>query len=1226
MSKTTWRSSVIDNDNNHLHDDDDDESITKHLQPIITLFKQQEQQSLHGEKQTSPTSISSCSEIFSRSSSSNNKNSFRKHKFHPKNVDYSLFHIMMKWIIPSFLLYFHVLTLIELFRYYDSNSSHDHIIHQQQQQQHHSTNSNFYPSQGLWINPSHVNDEDTLGNTSHQVHTRSRRRHMSEFMSWLLSGSTFGTTTRTINFFVWAHPTTTTTRRLPQHHDVDDVFHEQSALESCTLSLERWTQLTQFHDFKFTPNLYGTWRLTHSTETAPPSSMGSYVKQDPMPCPDMIEFTSISVSASLYRETYFGISIEAIFNQTNFRTDLWAMVFQPRFSPVFFEMFAHVRPSLENNEVQVLNQELISNETLRDGSYKILQMGSSQRMQPLLIRKKVFGFQVTFQMKLEYLFMTREVNTTNVMNVTSDSVQDLSALSNKPSLRTFLLSNTRELPNKIESKLRFKLLYSKYQAPFTYPVQVMAPYGTNSLFFDGVFSLNDVAQDDTLLLQKRVPVANNAISTIIVILNGVVALCVLTLLICFRNTEPRASRGYLPYVIFIQVLINFAKDFVQSFFGEEYLLIAFVFGTLSILSFSYLMYLLNTLLFFYKRKVYHDVYQKMKRDSLLDHQKSSNASSIEKLLATEHGGSSTPVNNSLNNISHDNKKNTPDTSNNDGMNPSNGMETAHPTRTEDNSTPMKQQAENGTNSNTLVMENDSAVHKTTSQPRVSNLSMSGGSLDSAAEKSVTSLKWIKSRKVRTGMTIGVIFVVLLSLSAIIPILLLTNVINVLLAIYIILGFLVAIGSVLVIGSLSLDMMWNWKRLFEKCEWKAYFFRNDPLYYRMELVIHVFTALFYLALAISLLIQRDRVDNLPLLASQTYGGVVPVATFVSLPLECLAVFFEIMAAGGGFICIMTVYEKIRLSNQDSTMTSDLISVYDTPSQADPQEQAPEFPASAQLEKKSSSMPKLRANMSSPLMELLGDDLSRLFIDEKGYELLRLYSKSEFSIENVAFINDIEKIYSQLFCEIERNSLKQQRRGSGGSTPSSSMRLIKPTLKQNLPRETLDSIHKTLSHDFYDLYVSDQAKLSVNFSFQSKVIFNKWRQQGLWSDEYVKSDDFTNDMDFIALDVVRNLRDTFRRFQLTQSYKDWKIQARKQHALLRSALKAKKSSTLAVVVVTEDNQGGGTNNGNNNNNNNTMMNHNSTPTMVELDLGVVPEEEKRNSGTDAENTLVVSSNVV
>nr|CAG4708905.1 unnamed protein product [Naegleria fowleri] len=859
-------------------------------------------------------------------------------------------------------------------------------------------------------------------------------------------------------------------------------------------------------------------------------------------------------------------------------------------------MFAQVQQTNTSNgsEISILNQELISNQTLSDGSFKILQTGSSQYMQPLLMRKKVSGFQVTFQMKLDDLFVTRNVNDTFTTNFTTTTTTTSDIMSttttNKPSLRTFLVSNTRELPNKIESKFRFQLLYSKYQLPFSFPIQVKTPYGINSLLFDGVFSLNDPAQDDSLNLQKRVPVANNAISTIIVIVNGIIALTILSLLIIFRNTEPRASRGYLPYVIFIHVFINFAKDFVQSFYGEEYLLIAFVFCTLSVLSFSYLMYFLNTLLFFYKRKVYNDVYQKMKRDSLLDRKKSSSDAysspstlGNNNMLVSTENGTVTTVNHSLTHIVH----HTPDLSihhqnnNNNGIqpvekqvltpsNPTTGIELSLTTTTNTTTNITNITNTTTTTTNTIntfpmnhsVIQNNS-LSSTSSPPNASNpAAVSKNSFDPVkTEHSMTiSLTWVKSRKVRWISAICVAMVVLLSLSAIVPVLMLSSVANVLLTIYAVLGVLVTIGSVLVIGSLSFDMMWNWKRLFYKCEWKAYFFRNDPLYYRLELFIHILSALFYLALSISLLIQRDQIDNLSLLTSQTYRGVAPIATFVSLPIECLAVFFEMMAAGGGFICLMTAYEKIRLRNQEKSKmeTLDLISVDDEHSQEE------EFPSSAQLEKSSCSFPKMRTNIHSPLMELLGEDLSRLFIDDKGYELLRLYSKSEFSIENVAFINDIEKIYSQLFCDIETNSLKQ-RRGSGGSTPSFS-RLIKPTLKQNLRREVLDSVYSTLCQDFFDLYVSDHAKLPVNFSFQSKVIFNNWLQQGSWSDEYVKSDDFTSDIDFIALDVVRNLRDTFRRFQLTQSYKDWKMQARKQHALLRSALKAKKVSTLAVVVDT------------------------------------------------------------
>ncbi|KAG2386572.1 hypothetical protein C9374_002316 [Naegleria lovaniensis] len=972
---------------------------------------------------------------------------------------------------------------------------------------------------------------------------------------------------------------------------------------SCILSQEQAFLFTQLHDFKFTPNLYGTWRLKYSNVSSTTSlSASSHL----VPCPDLFEITTISVSATIDRMTYFAVSMDIIHNKTEFESDLWGVAYQPRFRNIFFELHASTNLTRTHSGsylVEMKDQYLVSNETREDGSYASLVSGSQVFMTPLFMRKMFYGFEYTIELKLQDLF--------NMLKSEQDNIPP-------PSIQTFLTSlsfsnssnNSSSSMNMTNSESIFKLkmLVSKFDLPFTFPLIIKQPLGTNSILLCAEISLKTLGQTELsdLNFQKSLIQVHHAISTIIVVINATLSIIVLSLLVILRKSKPRESRGYLPYVIFIQIFVNFVRLLLQTYWGDEFLLLVFVFSTMILLCFSYLMYFLNTLVVFYKRKVYNDWYKKMKRESLDKQKKQKTNASVNQntiaIVVTSHGDATptlpsagnhflTPLthenadssNKSLESSLHPTSSSSAITlhSNSSGellLQPSQTPQTPQPQQhlLPQNSVsdidmtattagvaepltlpPQSQQSVSQQKDSTL--ENTIANHLSENGLDVSSGSMSILHEDVLSKTELGSIWWVKSRRVKICSTIFVAFLVSLSLVAILPVFLLTGESVLQTTVLSVLGFYFLVASAMAIGALSFDMAWNWKRIIKRCEWKKYFFRNDPLYYRLELVIHFFSIFQFIASVAVLFIVRDRVDNISLLNNKTYSSTLPTATFASLPIEFTAVVFEILASGGGFICIMTLYEKYKMlfeSEQDDYS-------HDTHSKAD-QNEHQEEPPNAQVEiptidKKPSNV-KFRTNIFSPLLELLGDDLGKLFVDEKGFELLRLFSRSEFSMENLAFINDMEKIYTLLFCDINES---RKLSGSGAASPTSSSlsKSYKPTLRQNLSRDTIEKAKQTVCEDFYNLYVSENAKLSVNFSNQSKMIFNKWKQNG-WNDEYIKSDEFPNDLDYITLDVVKNVRDTFRRFQLTQSYKEWKIQSRKNIQVLKSALRQAKKSPVTI----------------------------------------------------------------
>ncbi|KAF0975868.1 hypothetical protein FDP41_005195 [Naegleria fowleri] len=1104
--------------------------------------------------------------------------------------------------------------------------------------------------------------------------------------------------------------TTTTTTTFPsrpthEHNHIATILVlAQEPPADCVLPQDRAFLLTTLHDFKFSPNLYGTWRLKYSNDSTTiftsPSSSNIITSSESssldestnarttttrlVPCPDLFEITTISVSATVDRMTYFAVSIDILHNQTEFESHLWGVSYQPQFRTIFFELFAFsnitrviAQSGHSSYHVEMINQHLVSNETLPDGSYKSLLSGSQVYMKPLLMRKKFYGFEYTVEMKLQDLFhMFNESAEMHQVNDDDDKILSPPP----PSIQTFLTSLSSSSNHSsssvnvthAESIFKLKMLVSKYDLPFAFPLMIQQPLGTNSILFCSEISLNTIDQTTLpdLDFQKSLIQAHHAISTVIVIINATLSIIVLTLLVIFRKTKPRESRGYLPYVIFIQIFVNFVRLLLQTYWGDEFLLIVFIFSTLVLLCFSYLMYFLNTLVVFYKRKVYNDWYNKMKRESMDKQKKQKNnntnnnnhsssnpntplaiavVKTNEQDETTTNPFTTTTITHrsysdendclkpSLKNvdISGHNDKSHEETLRGTSMTTktmttiaSSSANTLHSNSSgnlllppqslpsqqdslphkdvihyndmmtttaitfgvQDSSTtaslPLSQQFDLTLENSSIIakqQENHQDLHLGNQGHPISSRNQSHSISQENTELSMShglgSLWWVKSRRVKICSTLFVILLVSLSLVIILPVLFLTNESTLESTVLIVLGFYFLVASAMAIGALSLDLAWNWKRFIKKCEWKKYFFRNDPLYYRLELVIHFFSIFQFIASVVVLFTVRDRVDNISLLNNKTYSSSVPAATFASLPIEFTAVVFEILASGGGFICFMTVYEKYKLwfhseqEQQQEEENEEDKEMYASFSQhvISSKTNHQEFPNSElELDKNSPPwMVKFRTNIYSPMLELLGDDLCKLFVDEKGFELLRLFSKSEFSMENVAFIHDMEKIYTLLFCDIH-----ESRKLSSGASPSSLSKSCKPTLRQNLTRETIERAKLTVCDDFYNLYVSENAKLSVNFSNQSKMIFNKWKLNG-WNDEYIKSDDFFNDLDYVTLDVVKNVRDTFRRFQLTPSYKEWKMHSRKNIQALKSALRQAKKGPLTSFSLNNNNGNGGQN---------------------------------------------------
>ncbi|EFC47398.1 predicted protein [Naegleria gruberi] len=832
-------------------------------------------------------------------------------------------------------------------------------------------------------------------------------------------------------------------------------------------------------------------------------------------CPTSIEVTMITVTANILRQTLFGLSINIINNSTFYETNLWAMAYQPRLAPLYFELFTDIdfnttesststsltMNNTSNNDnntnnnsrgirgiaedsstvnveagevrrIALVGQQLVINSTTNIGMNDGIIINEPQMKNPLTdyvyikpvrIRKAFFGTEFTVQAKLEDL----------LRSALEHPMDEGDRVESVPTLSELLVSN-------LGTQFEFKVYASKNsQVQFPLPTNVI--FGDSNVFFEDTVSLNSDLEDPTLTMQRRVVSANYAISTLVVVVNGITGLIILFFLIYFRKTEPRASRGYLPYLVLFQVVINFCRVLLQSFWGEEYLLMIFTFITFGLLSGSYLIYFMNTLFFFYKRKVYAEMYNKLKRESFERKNQSSGSSSLAQL------------------------NNSPSSS--------------------------------GSNDKPIGERKGSDA----------------SSLNTSEKAKQLTFRWARSKKVKIFTVTFMAIVLIIIYSIIIPLLFTVPAPNVLIAIQAIGGLLVAFAVFLVIVAFSIDIVAN-KKLILGCKLKAYFVRNDRLYYRLEMLVHIISIVFYVSMGVVRSIAMSRTDDMVVLLSNTYAPSVILATFVALPLELIAIFLELMASGGGFICLMTLYERIRLSNQCAEGIGFLFDRYADHNDDNLKETSIELDAGEII--------KFRTIRNSPYLDLLGDELARLFIDEKGFELIRQYAKTEFSIENLAFISDMEKVYTQLFMAVARP------RSITGKSPSSDRPFYRPLLKQNLTEEEIAKATTELRENIYNTYIPDNAPMTVNLSSFSKTIFNKWAAKDFFTDDYLKSEYFVNDLDIVISEVVKNLRDTFRRLQLTAEYKEWFEIVKKNSVSLQAIQKAKaltKSSNSNLATI-------------------------------------------------------------
>ena len=774
---------------------------------------------------------------------------------------------------------------------------------------------------------------------------------------------------------------------------LDDVFQAQG----CMMPYNDYNELTQLHDYILTANIYGTWRMFSSNTTAVRATQG----KDWRPCTDYLEVTMVAATANVMRETLFGLSLDLIYNNTVYKTNLWGVSYQ-RFYTSFFEMYSQVNDS--SGTISIKEQQL-----LVEGNVTNVQPANSdQVLHNTLIRKKFFGTNVVLNVKIQDLLAIYISSSGGNVN-----------LSTLPTLPQLIAENA-------PTRLKLSILGLRYSTPLTFPLTDNIAIGSNAVFFSKEISISKTYQNPSLVVQNGTVTANYILSLIAIIINSIFAGLVLGLLIYFRNVQPRKSRGPIPYLVLFQTTLFLTRMGVQSFNGEDFVLIIFLFLSMGALAFAYILYFLNTLLFFYKRKVYHAVYLKLKRDS------------FEAKKDTEM------VQDSFNT-----RKTTDETI-------------------------------------------DVAVEKTGSRSEYSK---------------VPSLHWAKSKKVKAvAITLSVI-VVIVVYACLIPIAIKTSIVTFTMVLQIILGLLIALSFLLIVLSFVVDLAWSWRTLFQKCQWKKYFFKNDSLYYRFELVLYIASVILFLITAIVKLLTMAKTDDLPLLESEEYANSIRLATFLVIPLEFLATFVEILAAGGGFICFATLYERIRLSNQ----CAEGLDAF--------------FKKSNYLPEDIDKINFTRNKKKTPFLDLLGEDLTALFMDESGFDLLRRYSRSEFSVENLALLNDFEKVYAILYQEARSPTTPGVHRV--------------PTLVDGIKSTDLQRARILLCENIYQTYVSDSCEMPVNFSNLSHGLFKEWvaLKEDAWTEQYLKSEQFIADFEYVIVDVVKNIKDTFRRLMLTSEYRDW-----------------------------------------------------------------------------------------
>ena len=780
---------------------------------------------------------------------------------------------------------------------------------------------------------------------------------------------------------------------------------------NCSVSQTHFTQLTTSHDYLLTANLYGTWRFVANNT--------SILEGGRMPCPHALQIEMVAATADVMKETLMGLSLDLIYGNETYETRLWGLASQ-KLTASYFEMLGSV--DVSNETLSISNQLLFVAGRVENGTNTAVKPPdwSGLVLRNKLVRKKFFGTNLIVTIELlDLLALYVADQPDNSVNVKS-----------LPTLPQLIAEGA-------PTGLRLGMMALRYKSPLSFPLARNTAVGVNAIFFRKVLSINDDYESVSLRKQRSFINANYAISAISVSFNAICVLIVFSLLVYYHNTQPRASRGYLPYLILVQMCFMLTRIAMQSYYGEDYLLLLFMLLSMGTLGFAYVLYFLNTLLYFYKRKVYHDIYVVMKRES------------------------------------YDAKK--------------------------------------GSNSNTPgTPGTDSALTPLTPTMMPPRGSVTGPHEDVAKEEGAPvhykrpSLKFVKSKWVKVVAVVLSLTFVVVVYSAIIPIAVLTTWSVFATSVQVLLGVFIALAFLCIFISFAIDMVWNWKYLIKRCEWKKYFFTKDPNYFRMELVLYILSVVLLLITSFVKVAIMARVDNIPMLASDEYTTHVALATFLVLPIELVALFVEICAAGGGFICFATLYERIRLSNQSESALEQDVEMKNRRSR--------DSFEGMNFQKK-----------RTPFLHLLGEELSRLFLDDAGFSLIRTYSKSEFSVENVAILHDLERIYSLLYRE--------------NPFTGESERL--PVLNEELSPNDFERARKLLCEDIYKLYVSDFCRMSVNFSNMSKKYFAKWvnLKSDEWSEQYFKSKEFITDFEFVILDVVKNIKDTFCRLKLTPEYQIW-----------------------------------------------------------------------------------------
>ena len=357
----------------------------------------------------------------------------------------------------------------------------------------------------------------------------------------------------------------------------------------------------------------------------------------------------------------------------------------------------------------------------------------------------------------------------------------------------------------------------------------------------------------------------------------------------------------------------------------------------------------------------------------------------------------------------------------------------------------------------------------------------------------TSLKWSKSTKLRIFVKISILLTTLAALGVLSPLLLVAD-----LSVFITVAQVLAVisivfATVFALITLLIDMYFNRKMLIRKNGLIQYFFKNDPLYFRFEMVIQIVFAFLYIIMMILRGFAQIETGRIEHLIDERASPFFFISPFFNLPIECVALLLEIFGVGGGFVTVMTLRESFKLKRQKKE----------------------EFHAGTNI--------RMRCNirMDSPIFELFGKEFTQVYIDENGFELLRQFSKHEFSIENVAFIGDVEKVYSSLY-ECKHNDEEKT-----------------PILREYVREEDLGRVREILCCELFETYITEGAPLCVNVSNGSKQIFSKWIQKTKeeWTIQLFQNPDFIKEFDFVIADVIRNVNDTFGRLKLTSSYKEW-----------------------------------------------------------------------------------------